>query len=140
MFLVLTAEMKKHKDKIREFIKFTASSLASTVVDLVLFAILVWFLKPLVPATYITIATVIARIASILVNYNINARMVFSGKDDRTLPFAKYITLAIFDMLASAFFVTILVGYWGWNETVIKMLVDSGLFFVGYLVQRIYIF
>lgn len=132
--------MKKHKEKIIEFIKFTASSLASTAVDLGLFAILVWLLKGLFPRSYIFIATVIARIASIIVNYNINARVVFTDNDDRKLPFAKYITLAIVDMLASALFVTILVGYLGWNETLMKMLVDSALFFIGYLIQKIFIF
>lgn len=140
MYRVLIAGMQKRKEKIIEFIKFTASSLASTIVDLGLFAVLVWVLRDRAPDTYIVIATIIARIVSILVNYNINAHIVFADKKDRTMPFAKYITLAVVDMLASALFVTLLVGYLGWNETIVKMLVDSALFFVGYLVQRVFIF
>lgn len=140
MFRELIAGMKKHKRKIKEFVKFTTSSLASTVVDLALFALLVRLLRDPAPRTYITMATIMARLVSILVNYNINAHFVFKDKGKRTLPFAKYITLAIVDMLASALFVTILVSYFSWNETLTKMLVDSALFFVGYLIQRLFIF
>lgn len=89
---------------------------------------------------YILVATVIARIVAILVNYYLNANVVFQESDERTLPFAKYIALAIFDMLASALFVTLLVGVFHINETFIKMLVDSALFFVGYIIQRKFIF
>lgn len=116
------------------------SSLVSTVVDLVLFALVVFLLKDMAPQYYILIATIGARIVSILVNYNLNAKLVFVGEDDRKLPFFKYITLAVFDMLASALLVTILVQYFSWNETLTKMLVDSSLFFVGFLIQKFYIF
>ena len=126
--------------KVREFIKFSMSSFVSTVVDLVLFAVIVFFLKDQAPQHYILIATIGARIVSILVNYNLNAKLVFVGEDDRKLPFFKYITLAVFDMLGSAFFVTVLVRQFMWNETLTKMLVDSMLFFVGYLIQKYYIF
>jgi len=127
-------------NRYKEFIKFTSSSLASTVVDLALFAILVFFLRALLPTYYILVSTVIARIVSILVNYNLNANLVFKEEDDREFPFAKYIALAIFDMLASALFVTIIVGLLPINETLVKMFVDSALFFVGYWIQRRFIF
>ena len=126
--------------KVREFIKFSMSSFVSTVVDLVLFAVIVFFLKDMAPQHYILIATIGARLVSILVNYNLNAKLVFVGEDDRKLPFFKYITLAVLDMLASALLVTILVQYFSWNETLTKMLVDSSLFFVGFLIQKFYIF
>lgn len=116
------------------------SSLGSTAVDLVLFAILVFMLRGVTPGHYIWISTVLARIVSIIVNYNINAKLVFKDDDKREFPFFKYISLAVFDMLASALFVTVLVRYFSWDETLTKMLVDSSLFFVGYLVQKLYIF
>lgn len=128
------------KSRFFEFIKFTMSSLGSTVVDLVLFAILVFFLRDFAPQYYIVYATVLARIVSVIVNYMINAKLVFKDDDERKFPFFKYITLAVFDMLASAVFVTILVRHFSWDETLTKMLVDSSLFFVGYLVQKLYIF
>jgi len=128
------------KDKFEEFFKFTASSLASTVVDLILFTFLVYFLRETLPTFYILVATIFARIVAILVNYYLNAHVVFKENNDRKLPFPKYIALAIFDILASALLVTLIVQVLPLNETVIKMFVDSGLFFIGYVIQRKFIF
>lgn len=128
------------KNRFIEFIKFSMSSLGSTVVDLALFAILVFLLRDVTPQHYIWIATALARIVSVIVNYNINAKLVFKEDDKRNFPFFKYITLAVMDMLASALFVTVLVRQFMWNETLTKMLVDSSLFFIGYLIQKFYVF
>lgn len=73
--------------KVREFINFSMPSFVSTVVDLVLFAVSVFFLKDQAPQYYILIATIGARLVSTLVNYNLNAKLVFSGADDRKLQF-----------------------------------------------------
>lgn len=128
------------KTKLIEFIKFSMSSLGSTVVDLGLFALLVFLLRDVTPEYYILISTAIARVVSVIVNYNINAKLVFKDEDRRNFPFFKYILLAVFDMLGSAFFVTVLVRQFMWNETLTKMLVDSTLFFIGFIVQKFYIF
>lgn len=116
------------------------SSLGSTVVDLGLFALLVFLLRDVTPEHYILISTAIARVVSVIVNYNINAKLVFKDEARRNFPFFKYILLAVFDMLGSAFFVTVLVRQFMWNETLTKMLVDSTLFFIGFIVQKFYIF
>jgi dolichol-phosphate mannosyltransferase len=136
-YLELTAAMK---DKLLEFIKFTASSLASTTVDLGLFALLVFLLRNIGPEYYIFISTVIARIVSLLVNYNINAQLVFEEEEDRNFPFIKYISLALAEMLLSALLVYLLATNIELNETLAKMLVDGALFFAGYLIQRNFIF
>ena len=128
------------KNRFIEFIKFSMSSLGSTAVDLVLFAILIFFLRDIAPQQYIFYSTVLARIVSVIVNYMINAKLVFKDEEKRNFPFFKYITLAVFDMLASALFVTVLVRHFMWAETLTKMLVDSSLFFIGYLIQKFYIF
>lgn len=134
--MAVTVEMK---NRVREFIKFTASSLAGTVVDLGLFWILTYFLRGQVTG-YIMISTVISRIFAILVNYNINAKFVFKDNDERKLPFAKYMTLAIIDMVGSGLLVSWLYSIIGWNETIIKMAVDATLFFVDYWIQKKIIF
>ena len=127
------------KNRVREFIKFTASSLAGTVVDLGLFWILTYFLRGQVTG-YIMISTIIARIFAILVNYNLNAKLVFKDNDERKLPFAKYMTLAVIDMFGSGLLVSWLYSIIGWNETIIKMAVDATLFFVDYWIQKKFIF
>lgn len=127
------------KNRLREFIKFTASSLTGTVVDLGLFWILTYFLRGQVTG-YIMISTIIARIFAILVNYNINARLVFKDNDERKLPFTKYMTLAVVDMFGSGLLVSWIYSLIGWNETIIKMAVDATLFFVDYFIQKKFIF
>jgi len=128
------------RDKFAEFLKFTSSSLTATVVDLSLFTLLVYFLRDYAPTFYILFATVIARIVAILVNYYLNANLVFKENKEREFPFPKYIALAIADIVASALLVTLIVGMIPLNETIIKMFVDTGLFFIGYVIQRKFIF
>lgn len=127
------------KNRLIEFVKFTASSLAGTVVDLGFFWILIYFLRGQVTG-YIMISTIIARIFAILVNYNLNAKLVFKDNDERKLPFAKYMTLAVIDMFGSGLLVSWLYSIIGWNETIIKIVVDASLFFVDYWAQKKYIF
>ena len=127
------------KNRLIEFVKFTASSLAGTVVDLGLFWILIYFLRGQVTG-YIMISTIIARIFAILVNYNLNAKLVFKDNGERKLPFAKYMTLAVIDMFGSGLLVSWLYSIIGWNETIIKMAVDATLFFVDYWIQKKFIF
>lgn len=138
-FLELTVGMK---DKITEFLKFSMSSLASTIVDLGLFSLLVFLLRGFEPEFYIFISTILARIASIVVNYNINAHLVFNSdaSNERDFSFVKYISLAIFEIFVSAMLVFLLITNVDLNETFSKILVDSSLFFVGYLIQRTFIF
>lgn len=127
------------KNRLIEFVKFTASSLAGTVVDLGLFWVLTYFLRGQVTG-YIMISTIIARIFAILVNYNLNAKLVFKDNGERKLPFAKYITLAVIDMFGSGLLVSWLYSLIGWNETIIKIVVDATLFFVDYWAQKKFIF
>lgn len=127
------------KNRLIEFVKFTASSLAGTVVDLGLFWILIYFLRGQVTG-YIMISTIIARIFAILVNYNLNAKLVFKDNGERKLPFAKYMTLAVIDMFGSGLLVSWLYSIIGWNETIIKIVVDASLFFVDYWAQKKFIF
>lgn len=124
----------------QEFIKFTASSLFSTVVDLGLFAIFVFLLRGLFPFAYIMYSTIIARIVSIIVNYTINNKLVFKRKNEKRGSFIRYVSLAIAEMLASGAIVTFIVNYFIPFETLTKILVDSALFFVGYLIQRKFVF
>ena len=124
----------------RVFIKFTASSLFSTVVDLGLFAIFIYLLRGTFPTSYIMISTTIARVVSIFVNYTLNNKLVFKRKNEKRGSFIRYITLAIIEMLGSGMLVTVIVNTLIPFETLTKILVDGSLFFVGFLIQRKFVF
>lgn len=121
------------------FLKYTASSLASSVVDLGAFALFVALLRGVLPQWYILASTVLARILSAGVNYGINSGLVFEKKMSRTSG-AAYGLLCLVQMIASASLVTLLFAALHWPETLCKVVVDVILFFVSFQIQNRWIF
>lgn len=122
------------------FFKYIISSLSSSVLDIALFAILVYFLDSVFVDSYILISTVFARIVSILFNYRINSEKVFNSENLKKGSFSRYIILAIFQMLASAFLVSGISDSFATNETLTKIIVDVFLFFISFVIQRELVF
>lgn len=122
------------------FLKYIFSSLSSSVLDITLFAILVYFLNGVFESSYILISTIIARIVSIVFNYKINFSKVFNGENLKKGSFNRYILLAIAQMLISAFLVNTISSSISSNETITKILVDIGLFFISFVIQREFVF
>lgn len=121
------------------FLKYTASSLASSVVDLGVFSLLVALLQGVLPGWYILASTVLARILSAGVNYGINSGLVFEKKMSRTSG-AAYFLLCLVQMIASAGLVTLLFSVLRWPETLCKVVVDVMLFFISFQIQNRWIF
>ena len=120
---------------------FLASSLSSSIIDIVLFGILCFFLKASLPVAYITVSTVIARIISAAYNYLVNYKVVFKSKENVGVSALKYIILAVVQMLCSALLVTSLVAVFpAGPEIVFKIIVDAFLFFVSYKIQQKFVF
>lgn len=135
------------KDSIRiykvllgEFLKFTFSGLFSSVVDIGLFHLFV-NIRVLDDATkMIFIATVLARIISSLVNYNLNKNVVFNCDNNSKNTIFKYYMLCIVQMALSAGGVSLLYNFSLFSETICKIIVDLVLFFISYNIQRKFIF
>ena len=129
-------------------IKYLLSSLSAAVVDAVAFYLLKEFpliAIPAIPQTYT--ASIIARIISSLVNYIINAKVVFGGKAGaKTL--VKYYVLSAVQILVSSVLVYLfeyLLKYafgidYAITATAIKMVVDTVLFFVSFRLQHKWVF
>lgn len=123
------------------FIKYIFSSLASFVVDIVLFYIFCKITKPINQDLYITYSTVFARVISSLFNYIINYKLVFSSTENKGKALLKYVLLAIIQMSLSSLFVTLLSKYVLIDYDVLaKIIVDTLLFFISYYVQKKFIF
>ncbi len=123
------------------FLKYILSSLSSSIIDIILFGMFCFVLKPWNTFYYITIATVLARIFSASYNYLINYKLVFHSKKNMGISGFKYLILAVCIMLLSALFVTAGAGFMpAVPETVIKMLADTALFLVSYKVQQLLIY
>ena len=130
-----------YKILVEKIMKFILSSLSSSIIDIVLFGIFCLFLKTSMPAMYVTVSTVIARIISATYNYFINYIVVFKSKENVGTSAIKYIILAMGQMICSALLVTILVYVFPVGlEILFKVIVDTILFFVSYKIQQKFVF
>ena len=122
----------------KKFLKFIASSLVSTGIDLLIFAIMMSLLdEEWVYA--ITVSTIVARILSCVCNYFFN-RSLFKSRRNAKVTFLWYSLFAIFIMGLSAVSVSLLQTILGWEPIFVKMMVDSVIFLLSYSVQSRYIF
>mgnify|MGYP000850032132 CR=1 FL=1 len=125
------------------FFKYLISSLSSFIVDIGLFQLILWislatgFSRGTVP---IIVATVIARIFSSYFNFTINKNFVFNGEKSIRKTIIKYYSLAIVQMILSAILVSAVWHIIFGSETIIKIVVDTILFFVSYQIQRRWVF
>ena len=123
------------------FLKYAVSSLASSVIDLVAFALLnaVFVAAGLGPLA-IAAATLAARVVSGIANFFINRQLVFKrGSGSGTG--VRYAVLWVACMCASAALVTLLNAAMPFvPPVIIKMVVDTALFFVNYRVQEAWVF
>ncbi len=75
-------------------LRFLLSSLSSAVIDLALFQVLCKCFRPINGVFYVTLAAVVARVASAIYNYLVNYTLVFKSKENRWKAFGKYALLA----------------------------------------------
>jgi len=122
------------------FIKYILASLSSFVIDLLLFIIFVKIFPEINiwVITEIVIATILARVISSIYNFIINAKVVFRKRDKTSL--IKYFILAVTQMLVSAFVVSALFRMLHISSTVIKLVVDTVIFVVNFIIQRDWVF
>lgn len=127
--------------KHERFGKFLLSSLSATAIDLLLFMMLWRLFEPLWPTFYVAAATVIARIVSATYNCIINYKRVFESSRNLPRALLRFAILACFIMLTSATLVSFGVHLLpNVMPVIIKMVVDAGLFFVNYNMQKRFVF
>lgn len=124
------------------FGKFMFSSLSSSVVDLVLFSIFCYFFKDMEwgSITYLTAATVFARVLSAAYNYSLNYKVVFQSQGAVITTLGRYILLAVLQMGCSALLVNLLYPLFGGAEVFVKIPVDVALFFLSFFIQREFVY
>jgi len=124
------------------FAKFLFSSLSSSLIDILMFTVFVAMLRGVSPAYYIYIATALARVISAVYNFNMNKHTVFRNKDKDKWIAVRYFSLCVVQAVASALCVkglfTLIAGKLG--ESVIKIVVDTILFFISFGIQREWVF
>jgi len=121
--------------------RYIISSLGSGVIDVFLFWLMCHLLRGKL-ATYVVIATVVARVASATCNYALNYSLVFHSKAGRAQSAIRYCILAVCQMSISAVIVALLVHWLPGHisELWIKLPVDFVLFFFSYMIQREFVY
>ncbi|HJD22608.1 MAG TPA: bifunctional glycosyltransferase family 2/GtrA family protein [Firmicutes bacterium] len=125
----------------KKIIKYVFSSFSSSIIDLIVFSILIQVLRKSQPLFYTAIATVIARLISATYNYFINYKVVFKSNESVSASALKYFILAIAQMICSAGLVTVFAFLIPFiPEIILKIVVDTFLFFVSYYIQQHIVF
>ena len=132
--------------KIYKFILLYAlSSLLGALADLIVFYLFRrLFDGAMEDGVAVLLATVIARAVSSFLNFNLNKKVVFNGKDSYGKTMLRYYCLAVPQMLISAGLVALLSRLAnsgaGVLTTVIKFVVDVLLFFISFRIQQKWVF
>jgi len=128
-------------------LKYSLSAGASAVIDLLLFYIALHVFELFGISTTentqltVVLSTVIARVMSSLFNYSVNRKVVFHSSSRNS--FVKYYILCATQMCVSAVLVAALssLGVTGkLGKLLIKLVVDTCLFFVSFGIQREWVF
>ena len=146
-----TSHFRPIRDSIRIYgiiIKYILSSLASTLVDVTLFTILNLLFGKLGLSNELRIplATGIARLTSSFVNFSVNRKVVFKSRDNYGATMVKYYILCVCRYAASAgllyLFSTIVFRLSDGSlfDTLIKVVVDTFLFFLSFRIQQNWVF
>ncbi len=119
---------------IRRIIKYIMSSGIAAAVDFVIFAAVTHF------GGSVALATACGRAISSVLNFTLNRNAVFRSDGKVAVQFVKYILLVCLSGTASALLISFLKSHLPLNVVVIKACVESLLFVVNYIIQRLFIF
>jgi glycosyltransferase involved in cell wall biosynthesis len=124
-----------------QFMGFASSSLISFLVDIALFVFIIntFFGGSSDPVSVVT-SVVLARVGSSLLNFSLNKGLVFSNQEQKRKTLTRYYLLAVsvlsLSAAGSALMAQVLDGRVVWA----KILVDSMMFVLSYLIQRRWVF
>lgn len=134
------------RDSIRIYstlLKYVGNSLASSLIDNLIFLILLHFLAPDGKKLFVFICCIISRTVAATVNFVINKKTVFGGEHNK-YTVLRYAAVAVPMMLLSATFTTwvskILEARLPIANTLIKVVIDTTLFFITFRVQNQWVF
>ncbi|MGN1353179.1 MAG: glycosyltransferase [Bacilli bacterium] len=124
-----------------EYLKFIISSLSCSLIDVILFSMFLQLFINVNNNIQIIMATFFSRIITDFFNFNINKTIVFNSNENIKKIAIKYYILSFSKMIISALFVLLihhlLINI---NETYIKIVVDTLIYFLSYKIQKKYIF
>lgn len=116
----------------KQIFKFSCVSLSSFIIDYVLYVLFNIILNNII------LSNILSRIISSYVNYNLNEKIVFNGKNNKS--FIKYCLLVITILLLNTILLNTLVNYIFINKYIAKVIVELILFILSFIIQKIFVF
>ncbi|EOH90944.1 bifunctional glycosyltransferase family 2/GtrA family protein [Enterococcus pallens] len=120
------------------FLKFIINSGLSAIFDILFFVILLKLVFP-TASNALFVATAIARISSGFLNYQLNRHFVFKSAHKQIGEAGKYALLFMGQLLLSSLMVQGLAGLFQ-HIILVKVVVDCGIFFLSFYIQRRFVF
>ena len=127
--------------RIRLFIDYILTSLATAAVDFSLFYVFLNELSSRNVGSVIFTSTILARVFSGIIGYTLNKRVVFKADNSETfVQLIKHLSITTVQMLLSASLLTYVHYILQSSAMIEKMFVDTTLFVVFYFVQKFWVF
>jgi len=146
-FRVIHDSWRIYKLILAHFFRYIASSLSSAVVDTLAYALLTVLLRPFIESLALTtVAGVIARIISSLMNFFVNQKLVFKTNAPTGTAMLRYFLLAVPQMAAQVLLTEGTYRLFGVTEaqtflrTLVYVVVMTLLFFLSYMIQQRWVF
>ncbi len=125
----------------RMLLGYVSSSLAASVIDLVLYKLFTLIFGGLAASPKIALSTVCARVLSSLFNYTVNSKAVFHSSENGKRTVLRYYILCVLQTAASYGGVYGLSLLFGDTHTLwMKILVDGLLFLLSFKIQQKWVF
>lgn len=124
----------------KHFFKFALSSLAGFLVDYGLYILSMILLNIFPISSRILLANTVARIGSVIVNFNLNRKFVFKSQDRLVYTGSKYIMLAFILFLCDTSLLYLLHQFLALNLYITKIIIGLGSFFTSWFIQKYIIF
>lgn len=129
------------------FIKFLLSSFSSFLIDILMFWLWGYLLRPLIPedvtiygiSVLILARTVLARLISSIYNFMMNKTQVFKSRSKSPMTAVRYYLLAVVQLTVSALLVNYALLFIPYS-TVRKVIIDTLLFALSFVIQREWVF
>lgn len=123
------------------FFKYLLSSLSASLIDLGCFTLFnLALFSGLSLRSNVFLSTILARVISSLYNFGVNRKVVFRAEGSIGIQALKYYALAALQMLCSAGLVYFFTDLLRFSPTVVKIVVDTVLFFISFQIQNRLIF
>lgn len=127
-------------ERIKKFMKYVGTSLASTIIDLIFFEIFLFVFEKFKIYPDVFHATICARIISSVFDYYLNRNLVFKSSGSKRKQFSRHVVVIASQMILSATSLTVVDSIFKGSEILEKCIIDTLLFFFAYFLQKLWVY